>query len=179
MGAPSKNPAWGYKRNLINGLKRMVTFNSQRQREWNNVVEHTKKNDNFVLPISPFWIYFLYLHNTMPYVEQKSLSKKALSHVVIWKSNILCNLSVLRILGNSNTCTKVESDHLQNFYSKDWLSPLLLNCVLETVVRIWNSELESQWISPIYLREESGGIKVTWLAFTDDFAILFIFRPTF
>ena len=54
----------------------------------------------------------------------------------------------------------------------DGLSPILFNCVLEKVVRIWNEKLKECKISPIMLGRRNKRIEVNCLAFADDFAIL-------
>ncbi|XP_046834337.1 uncharacterized protein LOC124431022 [Vespa crabro] len=54
----------------------------------------------------------------------------------------------------------------------DGLSPLLFNCVLEKIVRIWKIKLKEQNISAVTLGRQNKSIEISFLAFADDFAIV-------
>ncbi|XP_047354997.1 uncharacterized protein LOC124951175 [Vespa velutina] len=54
----------------------------------------------------------------------------------------------------------------------DGSSPLLFNCVLEKIIRIWNVKLKEHNNSPVTLGRKNKGIEISCLAFADNFAIV-------
>lgn len=92
--------------------------------------------------------------------------KRKLANII--RETLTNTISKVKFMGELSQPFEIKTGVRQG----DGLSPLLFNCVLEKIVRIWNLELQNHKIEPIVLGRKATGIKVNCLAFADDFAIL-------
>lgn len=92
--------------------------------------------------------------------------KSKLANII--RETLTGTISKVKFMGEVSQSFEIKTGVRQG----DGLSPLLFNCVLEKIVRIWNFELKNHKIEPITLGRKTNGIKVNCLAFADDFAIL-------